>query len=67
MRSSLGFGGGFLRYSQFRLFTSKRFRLHNPFLQFFNGPSRKGSKTYITQGKVRDEGESQKTECKNNE
>ena len=64
MRSLLGFGGGILYYSQIRLLSSKRLRLPNPFLQFFNGPVRRGSKTYITQGKVRGKGESQRTKCK---
>ena len=64
MRSPLGFRGGILHYNQFRLLSSKRLRLLNPFLQFCDGPITRGSKTYITQGKVRDQGENQRTECR---
>ena len=59
MRFSLEFEGGILHYIQFRLLSRRRLRLLNPFLQFFNGPVGRGSKTYITQGKVKDQGESQ--------
>ena len=61
MRSPLEFGIGNLYYSQFR---SRRLRLPNPFLQFCNGLARRGSKTCISQGKVRGRGESQRTGCK---
>ena len=64
MRSLFGVRRGILHYNQFRLLSSLRLRLSNPFLQFFNGLIGRGNKTYITQGKVRDQGESQRTECK---
>ena len=61
MRSSLEFERGILHYSQF---SSRRLRLPNPFLQFYNGFAGRGSKTYIAQGKVRGRGESQRIGCK---
>ena len=63
MRSSIGFGGVFLHYNQFRLLRLiiMRFRLSNPFLQFYNGPVGKGGEAYLTKGKVRNQGESQRT------
>ena len=66
MRTPLGFGGVILHFKQFILLglSSKRFRLPNPFLQFCNGLAKRGSETYITKGKVRNQGESQRTECK---
>ena len=66
MRSPLGFGGVILHYSQFKLLklSSMRFRLFNPFLQFCNGPVGRGSEAYIMKGKVRNQGENQRTECK---
>ena len=65
MRSPLGFGGGILHYNQFRLLSNRKLILPNPFLQFCNRLAGRESKTYITQGKVRDQGERQRTECKN--
>ena len=66
VRSLLGFGGVILHYRQFRLLrlSSKRFRLSNPFLQFFNVLVGKGGEAYIKKGKIRNQGESQRTECK---
>ena len=66
MRSLMGFGGVILHYSQFRLLRlgNMRFRLSNPFLQFCNGPVERGSEAYITKGKVRNQGEIQRTKCK---
>ena len=66
MRSLLGFGGVTVHYNQFRLLglNSRRFRLSNPFLQFYNGLVGIGGEAYIAKGKVGNQGESQSTECK---
>ena len=68
MRFPLGFGGVILHYNHFRYLglNRMRFRLSNPFLQFCNGPTGRGSGSgvYITKGKVRNQGGIQRTECK---
>ena len=66
MRSLLGFGGVILHYNQFRLLglSGKGLRMPNSFLEFWNGPVGRGSEAYITKGKVRNQGESQRTKCK---
>ena len=65
VRSPLGFGGVILHYRQFRLLrlSSKRFRLSNPFLQFCNVLVGRGGEAYIKKGKIRNQGEIQRTKC----
>ena len=60
MKSLLGLRGVSLHYSQLRLLEliNRRFRLFNPFLQFYNGPAIRRSEAYIMKDKVRNQGES---------
>ena len=69
MKSPLGFRGGILHYSQFRLLrlSSKRLRLPNPFFQFRNRPFGGGSEAYIRKTKLELKVKVKELNARNNE